>query len=120
MQQLVVQAAGLFVYAATVVKYLEQKEYLDMLPSVSKSAIPQTSEEETPLFDNLYLQVLSDSLCGFKGNFFHRLQILHTFFCTVERTLTSLVAKLFFPSNETNPAFLYSTIADSISVRLHA
>ena len=113
------QAAGLFIYAATVVKYLEQKEHLHMLPSVSESAIPQTSEE-TPLLDNLYLQVLSDYLCGFKGNFFHRLQILHTLFCTVERTLTSLVAKLFFPSKETNPAFSYSTIADSISVRLHA
>ena len=66
-----VQAAGLFIYAATVVKYLEQKEHLDMLLSVSKSAIPKTSEEETPLLDNLYIPVLSDSLRGFKGNFFH-------------------------------------------------
>jgi len=71
MEQLVVQAAGLFIYAATVVKYFEPLEHLDMLLSVSDSATPQTSEEETPLLDNLYLQVLSDSLRGFKDNFFH-------------------------------------------------
>jgi hypothetical protein len=57
-EKLVAQAAGLFIYAATAVKYLEgyarleQKERLDTL-FVSDSAIPQNSEE-TPLLDGLY------------------------------------------------------------------
>jgi len=127
MEKLVAQAAGLFIYAATVVKYLavyeplEQKMLLYTLPSVSDSAIPQTPEEETPLLDGLYLQVLLDALRGFKGVFFaHRLRILHTFLCSAERTSTSLVAKLLFPSDETNPAFSYTSIADSVLAHLHA
>ena len=127
MENLVAQAAGLFIYAATVVKYLEgyepleQKKRLYMLPSVSDSAMPQTSEEETSLLDGLYLQVLSDAFRSFKGDFFmHRLHILHTFLCSAERTSTSLVAKLLFSTSETNPVFSYATIADRVVARLHA
>ena len=126
MEKLVTQAAGLFIYAATVVKYLEgyeppeQEERLHMLPSVSDLAVPQTSEEIS-LLDGLYLQVLSDALKGFKGDFFmHRLHILHTFLCSAERTSTSVVAELLFCSNKTNPAFSYTTIADSVLAGLHA
>jgi len=125
-EKLVAQAAGLFIYAATVVKYLEgyepleQKMRLDILSSVSDPAISQTSEE-TPLLDGLYLQVLSDAFRSFKGVFFlQRLHILHTFLCSAERTSTSLVTKLLYPSNETNPAFSYTTIADKVLSRLHA
>jgi len=131
MEKLVAQAAGLFIYAATVVKYLaeyeplEQKMLLDRLPFVSNSAIPQTSEEETPLLDGLYFQVLSVAFklrgVKLKGDIFaHRLRILHTFLCSAERTSTSLVAKLLFSSNETNPAFSYTSIADSVLAHLHA
>ena len=126
-ENLVAQAAGLFIYAATVVKYLEgyepleQKARLDMLSSVSNPTISQTSEE-TPLLDGLYIQVLSDAFRGFKGILFlQRLHILHTFLCSAERTSTSLVAKLLYPSNsETDPAFSYTTIADKVLERLHA
>ena len=125
-ENLVAQAAGLFIYAATVVRYLEgyepaeQNERLDMLLSVSDSATPQTLEE-TSLLDGLYLQVLSDAFHSFKGDFFmHRLHILHTFLCSAERTSTSLVAKLLFSSNETNPVFSYATVADRVVARLHA
>ena len=129
MKKLVGQAAGLFIYAATVVKYLaeyeplEQKERLDKLPFVSDSVIPRTSEEETPLLDALYLQVLSDALRRFRGaSFAHRLDILHTFLCSAERTSTSVVTDLLFPSNEneTNPAFSYTKVANSVLARLHA
>ena len=126
MKNLVAQAAGLFIYAATVVKHLEgyeppeQKERLHMLPSVSNSAISQTWEEIS-LLDGLYLQVLSDAFHSFNGDFFmHRLHILHTFLCSAERTSTSLVAKLLFSSNETNPAFSYTIIADRVLAGLHA
>jgi hypothetical protein len=129
MEKLVAQAAGLFIYAATVVKYLaeyeplEQKERLDKLPFVSDSVIPRTSEEETPLLDALYLQVLSDALRRFRGaSFAHRLDILHTFLCSAERTSTYVVTELLFPSdeNETNPAFSYTKVANSVLARLHA
>ena len=129
MKRLVVQAAGLFIYAATVVKYLadyeplEQKERLDTLPFVSDSAISQTSEDEEPLLDGLYFQVLSDALRRFKRKSFEqRLQILHTFLCTAERTSTSLVTEVLFPVNEndTNPTFSYTKIADNVLARLHA
>jgi hypothetical protein len=126
-EKIVAQAAGLFIYAATVVKHLEgyepleQKERLDALALISDSAILQTLEEETPLLDGLYLQVLSDALSHFKGSsFVHRLYILHTFLCTAERTSTSLVADLLFPSKETNIAFSYTPIADSVLAHLHA
>jgi len=127
MEKLVAQAAGLFIYAATVVKYLEgyesleQKERLDTLPSVSDSATLQTSEEETPLLDGLYLQVLSDAFRSFKRDqFAQRVQILHTFLCSAERTSTSLVAELLSPSNGTHPMSSYTKIADSVLARLHA
>jgi hypothetical protein len=129
MEQLVAQAVGLFIYAATVVRYLagyepsEQKDRLDTLPLVSDSALPQTSEEETPLLDHLYCQVLSDALRSFKGvHFTHRLRILHTFLCSAERTSTTVVAKLIFPpdKNETNPAFSKTKIADKVLVSLYA
>jgi len=130
MEKLVAQAAGLFIYAATVVKYLagytprEQKRRLGKLPFVSDSAILQTAEE-TPLLDGLYLQILSDALRCFKDeSFVDRLHILHTFLCSAERTSTSLVTKLLFPpgeeEDETDPAFSYTKIADSVVVSLHA
>ncbi|KIM38762.1 hypothetical protein M413DRAFT_75797 [Hebeloma cylindrosporum] len=128
MEKLIAQAAGLFIYAATVVKYLEgytppeQKQRLDMLPSLSViSQTPETLEEETPLLDGLYFQVLSDAFHGFKGNFFvQRLHILHTFLCSAERTSTSLVANLLFSGKETNFALSHTAIADSVFACLHA
>ena len=126
MEKIVTQAAGLFIYAATVVKYLEgylpleQKERLNTLTCISDPAIPQTSEE-TSLLDNLYFQVLSDAFCHFKGtSFVHRLHVLHTFLCSAERTSTALVAELLFSSSDTDPAFSYTEIADSVLTHLHA
>ena len=72
---------------------------------------------ETLFLNSLYLQVLSDALCDFEGDFFaERLQILHTFLCTTERTSTSLVAELLFPPDESenNPAFSNTEIANSV------
>lgn len=128
MEKLEVQAAGLFIYAATVVRYLagytpvEQEERLKSIPLHSDSAPPQTSEEETPLLDCLYLQVLSDAFCSFKGVYFmNRLHILHSFLCSVEHTSTTLVAELLFPpnKNKTSP-FPYTPVADKVLSCLHA
>ncbi|KDR66511.1 hypothetical protein GALMADRAFT_106457, partial [Galerina marginata CBS 339.88] len=131
MEKLVVQAAGLFIYAATVVKYLagyaprEQKRRLGKLPFVSSSAVPSTTEEETPLLDSLYLQILSDAFRHFKDeSFTDRLHILHTFLCSAECPSTSIVAELLFPpdedEDETDHAFSCTEIAESVLASLHA
>ncbi|KDR77674.1 hypothetical protein GALMADRAFT_245800 [Galerina marginata CBS 339.88] len=131
MNKLVRQAAGLFIYAATVVKYLagfeplEQQELMDGLPFISDSAITQFSEGATPLLDALYLQILWDAFRPFTSGtvrFKRRLQILYTFLCTAERPSTSLVAELLFPSgeNETDLVFSHTRIADSVLASLHA
>jgi hypothetical protein len=64
MDELVTLAAGLFVYAATVVKYMgghtrqEQKPLKKLLPSTSKSTTSQTPPVATDLLDELYIQIL--------------------------------------------------------------
>jgi hypothetical protein len=49
-----------------------------------------------------------------------RLQILHTFLCTAERTSTSVAVDLLFSSKKANSTFSYTPIADKILGRLHA
>jgi len=126
MENVVVQAAGLFIYAATVVKYLEdyelpeQEEILAKLQSSSDLAILKTSDG-TSLLDDLYLQILSDAFHDLQPDVrSRRLQILYTFLCTAERTSTSIVVDLLFSSNNTNSTFSHTLIADKILQRLHA
>jgi len=127
MERLVVQAAGLFIYAATVVKYLEdyklpeQEEIVDELCSSSNLAILNTSLDETPLLDGLYLRILSDAFLGLKTDVrTRRLHIFYTFLCTAERTSTSVAVDLLFSSNKTSSTSPYTSIADEILSRLHA
>ena len=64
MDELMTLAAGLFVYATTVVKYMgghtrqEQKPLKKLLPSTSKSTTSQTPPVATDLLDELYIQIL--------------------------------------------------------------
>ena len=137
-EKLVASAAGLFIYAATVVKYLgkhkaqEQKKLVRKLLSisVSNSTTPQILLDVTALLDELYIQVLKDAFDGFGGDIrSHRLHILFTLLCTSERTSTSIVTQL-LPTDdsdsdcasvaETNPAVGETSIADDVLQRLHA
>jgi len=127
MEKVVVQAAGLFIYAATVVKYLEdyelpeQEEILAKLQVSSDFAILKTSLEGTTLLDHLYLQILLDAFRDLQPDVrTRRLQILYTFLCTAERTSTSTAVDLLLASNKTNFTFSYTKIADKILGRLHA
>ena len=127
MENLVVQAAGLFIYAATVVKYLrnyelpEQEEILAKLHASSDLAILKTSLEETTLLDHLYIQILLAAFHDLQPDVrTRRLQILYTFLCTAERTSTSIAVDLLFPSNKNDSTFSYTRIADKILGRLHA
>jgi ABC-type dipeptide/oligopeptide/nickel transport system ATPase component len=101
------RADGLFIYAATAVKYLiphpsitvgEQTEMLKNL--LSQSYEPVSVSDATSLIDELYRQILCDTFSPFKGEVLNRrLRILYTFLCTAERTSTPTVAALVADSN---------------------
>jgi hypothetical protein len=119
---LVALTAGLFIYAATVVKYLakyepsEQKSvFTTLLASSSSSNMqsPSTEEAFTSL-DTLYSQILDRAFRDFspkEKGWEVRCSILHTFLCTAERTSTSVVADLLFISDD---------VAEKLLSNLHA
>ena len=102
------RAGGLFIYAATAVKYLtphrsvtmgDQTEMLGDL--LSNSYDPASASDATFLIDELYRQIMHDTFSKYKGKFLtRRLHILYTFLCTAERTSTSTVAALVEGDNE--------------------
>ena len=96
------RVGGLFIYAATVVKYLtpldsitvgEQTEMLNDF--LSKSYEPASSSDATSLVDDLYRQIMCDAFSKLRGKILaRRLRTLYTFLCTAERTSASVVAAL--------------------------
>ena len=96
------RAGGLFIYAATAVKYLTPlgsitvKEQTEMLSNfLSKSYEPASSGDATFLVDELYRQIMCDAFSNLSGKVLaRRLRILYTFLCTAERTSASIVAAL--------------------------
>ena len=115
MEKIAAQAAGLFIYAATIVKYVEG--YASVEHEERLSTLFLEKPEET-LLDGLYHQVLLDAQRRFKSR--HYLDILHTFLCSAERTSTSVVAELLLPPNKTNPTLSHTEIADGVLKSLHA
>ena len=128
-ENLVALAAGLFIYAATLVKYLarrgraEQKKSLrTLLASSSSSNLKKkkgkslSAEMPFALLDMLYSQILDEAFRDFrpKGDAWRdRRRILHTFLCTAERTSASVVADLLFTSD-------YTDVAEKLLSDLHA
>ena len=100
------RAGGLFIYAATAVKYLtplssitvgEQTEMLNDF--LSKSYEPASSS--TSLVDELYRQIMYDTFSKLSGKVLaRRLCTLYTFLCTAERTSASVVAALVLDGDE--------------------
>ena len=96
------RAGGLFIYAATVVKYLTPldsitvKEQTEMLKDfLSNLYEPVSSNDATYLVDELYRQIMCDAFSKLSGNVLtRRLHTLYTFLCTAERTSASVVAAL--------------------------
>ena len=94
------RAGGLFIYAATAVKYLSPlysvtvKEQTEMLNDfLSKSYEP--ASDATFLVDELYRQIMCDAFSKLSGKVLaRRLHTLYTFLCTAERTSASIVAAL--------------------------
>ena len=123
-ENLVALAAGSFIYAATIVKYLakygrsEQKSFLITLLTSSDSSNLQSLSIGMPfaLLDTLYSQILDEAFRDFspkENGWKVRCSILHTFLCTAERTSTSVVADLLFTSD-------YTDVAEKLLLDLHA
>ena len=96
------RAKGLFIYAATAVKYLTPlgsitvKEQTGMLIDfLSKSYDPDSSRDATFLVDELYRWIMYDAFSKLNRKVMDsRLRILYTFLCTAEPTTVSIVAAL--------------------------
>jgi len=123
-EALVELSGGLFIYATTVVKYLEtcgrseQQVFLAELLPTANSSTPQSLSDATSfiLLDRLYLQVLHQAFREFNPKtpkWVDRLRILHTFLCTTDRTSASVIADLLFTSN-------YTDVTEKLLSHLHA
>lgn len=102
-------AGGLFISAATIVRYLTprrrmaESEQCNLLSRLhDQQSFSPCGAQEPLLIDNLYQQIMSDAFSDLEENLFNsRLRILHTFLCTFERTPASLTAALLSESDET-------------------
>ncbi|KAF5319683.1 hypothetical protein D9619_008889 [Psilocybe cf. subviscida] len=98
--ELMVQLAnGLFISAATIVRYLTPHRSItvgEQCKRLSKLHVEQSfAASGGLLIDQLYQQILYDAFSDFDDDLFDsRLSILHTFLCTSERTSTSVTAAL--------------------------
>jgi len=100
---LVQKADGLFIYAATVVRYLTPRrrmaklEQLYLMDKMLQDHMPPTSRKAVvpSLIDALYEQIVWAAFCELDEAMFRdRLKILHTLLCTEERVSTSVAGRL--------------------------
>ena len=104
------RVGGLFIYAATVVKYLtphdsitanEQTVMLNNFLSKSYEPTSSSDHDATSLVDELYRQIMCDAFSKYKGEILaRRLHTLYTFLCTAERTSASVVAALILDGDD--------------------
>jgi len=100
LSRLVEKADGLFIYAATAVRYIcpparrmAEREQLGLMNELL-SSMPDAAAGSL-LIDNLYQQILWLAFRGLEGSRFRdRLNVLHTFLCTEERVSTSVAGGL--------------------------
>ena len=94
------QADGLFIFAATVVRYLTPRHSItrreqSMLLEKLLSRNSESHATKSLLIDELYQNILCQAFSDLSEDIFRaRLCILHTFLCTIERTSTSVTAAL--------------------------
>jgi len=105
------RAGGLFIYAATVVRYLTPRHKITLAEqrTLMKKLFSQSfaSSSAHSHVDGLYKHVLQQAFSGLDGEILDsRLRILHTFLCTVERTPASVAADLLSQPPEVAEAVL--------------
>ena len=130
MNKLVEQAAGLFIYAATVVKLLgglqplEMKDSFNKLFPTSDHAPSQLSlQDPESLLNQLYYQILLDAFGKLgKDVLDRRLLVLYTFLCAREPLSILSATSLLFTEdpNETNPEFSHTPITEKVFNCLHS
>jgi hypothetical protein len=124
------QAAGLFIYAATVVKLLagrqplDQKNFLKRLFNTSDPATSQLPlQDQEALLNQLYHQILDDAFGRLREDeCTYRLLLLYTFLCAREPLSISTATSLLFTEDpeEIDPEFSYTKIAKEVLDRLHS
>ena len=101
------RAGGLFIYAATAVRYmtpqagLTREEQVNLMGSLLKDSWDLSEGPEEPLqVDILYRQILSEAFGKLRNELrLARLRILYTLLCTEERVSTSVAAGLLSDSS---------------------
>ena len=95
------KADGLFIYAATAVRYVRRRgkmtrdEQLSMLAQLADHMSGTSSGDTPSLIDTLYQRILRDAFCNLTRALFRdRLKILHTLLCTEERVSASFAGRL--------------------------
>ena len=108
-------ADGLFISAATIVRYLtprprmaESEQRIRLNKLHDRQSFSPSGARQPLLIDELYQQIMRDAFSGLDDDdlFNSRRHILHTFLCTFERTSTSLTAALLSESDGTAIALL--------------
>ena len=117
------KADGLFIYAATIIRYITPRprmaklEQIDLMSKLFSSTWVMSSATGS-LVDELYQQILRDAFSNLENEQFHRrLSILHTFLCTEERVSPSVAAGFIF---DTGMEELASIIVDELHAVLYA
>ena len=116
------KADGLFIYAATAVRYITpysnmtKGEQLQLIGELLDDVSPVFESADAPsLVDNLYKQILWTAFSKLNNNLFRtRLNILHTILCTQERVSVSVAAALHSDSND------MQDVVDVVVKDLHA
>ncbi|PPR07583.1 hypothetical protein CVT26_002256 [Gymnopilus dilepis] len=120
------QAAGLFIYAATVVKLLEGLEVAEQAPLLKDlvgrgSSSGSAFEEQEARLNQLYFGILEEAFRGLKkSQFDKRLRFLHTFLCAKEPLSSSSASKLLFKEVDDDPKYSHTNIANAVLRKLHA
>jgi hypothetical protein len=102
LDELARKADGLFIYAATSVRYISPRyrmsksEQLRLLGRLANHVSPMSEGAGAPLLiDTLYQQILLAAFCNLDNDLFRdRLKILHTLLCAEERVSTSVAGRL--------------------------
>ena len=118
--ELAKSADGLFIYAATAVRYIRPRSKMSEHEQVNLTKLLESkiaNKTGRSLIDKLYQQILLAAFQGLDENsevFKDRLDILHTLLCTVERVSPSIAGQLLSESE------VLSETAKLIVDELHA